>query len=243
MGTDGAVVVIDELRKVYRDVVAVDGISFDVGPGEVFGVLGPNGAGKTTTVECAVGLRRPDGGRVRVFGRDPATDPDEIRQRVGVQLQHAVLPDRMKVREAMAVFASAYRRPADPAALLAEWGLREQRGKPFKTLSGGQRQRLFIALALLGRPELVVLDELTTGLDPAARRDTWALVRRLRDGGVTVLLVTHAMDEAELLCDRIAVIDRGRVVAVGPPDEVRGEHRSLEAAYLALTAPARTGAA
>jgi ABC-2 type transport system ATP-binding protein len=240
--TDDAVVAIDHLRKVYGDVVAVDGISFDVGPGEVFGVLGPNGAGKTTTVECAVGLRRPDGGRVRVFGLDPVTGRDEIRQRVGVQLQHAVLPDRMKVREAMAVFASAYPRHADPAALLAEWGLLEQRGKSFKTLSGGQRQRLFIALALLGQPDLVVLDELTTGLDPAARRDTWALVRRLREGGVTVLLVTHAMDEAELLCDRLAVIDRGRVVAVGAPEEVRGEHRSLEAAYLALTAPARMGA-
>jgi ABC-2 type transport system ATP-binding protein len=241
--TQDAVVVVDQLRKVYGGVAVVDGISFEVRPGEVFGVLGPNGAGKTTTVECAVGLRRPDGGRVRVFGLDPNTGDDEIRQRIGVQLQHAVLPDRMKVREAVAVFASAYRRPVDPAALLAEWGLREHRGSSFKSLSGGQRQRLFIALALVGQPELVVLDELTTGLDPAARRDTWALVRRLRERGVAVVLVTHAMDEAELLCDRLAVIDHGRVVATGTPDAVRDGHRSLEAAYLALTAPERAGAA
>jgi ABC-2 type transport system ATP-binding protein len=223
-------------------VVAVDGISLQVRRGEVFGILGPNGAGKTTTVECVVGLRRPDSGRVRVFGLDPATGSDEIKQRVGVQLQQAVLPDRMKVREAMAVFASGYRRRADPARLLADWGLHEHRGKAFKTLSGGQRHRLFIALALLGEPKLVVLDELTTGLDPAARRDTWSLVRHLGERGVTVLLVTHAMDEAEILCDRLAVINRGRVVAEGTPDQVRGVHRTLEAAYLELTGSAHAGA-
>jgi ABC-2 type transport system ATP-binding protein len=241
MGEDDPVVDIDQLRKTYGDVVAVDGISLQVHAGEVFGIVGPNGAGKTTTVECAAGLRRPDSGRVRVFGLDPATGQDELRQRVGVQLQQAVLPDRMKVREAMAVFAAAYRRRRDPAALLAEWGLAEQRGASFKSLSGGQRQRLFIALALLGDPDLVVLDELTTGLDPAARRDTWALVRRLRADGVTVLLVTHAMDEAESLCDRLAVISRGRVVAEGTPEQVRDGRPSLEAAYLDLTGSGATG--
>jgi ABC-2 type transport system ATP-binding protein len=152
-----------------------------------------------------------------------------------VQLQQAVLPNRMKVKEAMAIFAAAYARHADPARLLAEWGLTGQRSKAFGTLSGGQKQRLFIALALLGEPEVVVLDELTTGLDPAARRDTWALVQRLRDRGVTVLLVTHAMDEAETLCDRLVVIDSGRIVAEGTPEAIRGTHRSLEAAYLHLT--------
>jgi ABC-2 type transport system ATP-binding protein len=233
-GMDHVVEIVD-LRKTYGDRVAVDGLTLRVRRGEVFGVLGPNGAGKTTTVECAAGLRRPDGGAVRVLGLDPATDPDAVRHRVGIQLQHAELPGRMRVAEAVAVFASAYRDPADPDALLAEWGLAEHRRTAFGRLSGGQRQRLFIVLALLGRPEVVVLDELTTGLDPAARRDTWALVRALRDRGATVLLVTHAMDEAELLCDRIAVIDAGRLVAEGTPDAVRGAHRSLETAYLALT--------
>ncbi len=235
MTTPDPVVEIVDLRKTYGSVVAVDGITLRIRRGEVFGILGPNGAGKTTTVECAAGLRRPDGGTVRVLGLDPATDPDAVRHRVGVQLQQAVLPDKMKVREAMAVFAAGYRHHADPRRLLAEWGLDEHRNKSFGSLSGGQRQRLFIALALLGEPEIVVLDELTAGLDPAARRDTWALVRALRQRGVTVLLVTHAMDEAENLCDRIAVINRGRVIAEGTPDAVRGEHRTLEAAYLELT--------
>ena len=241
MRSNEAVIEIDDLRKVYGRVVAVDGISLSVRRGEVFGILGPNGAGKTTTVECAAGLRRPDGGRVRVLGRDPQTDPAEVRQRVGVQLQHAVLPDRMKVREAMAVFAAAYHRTADANALLADWGLSEHRGTAFKALSGGQQQRLFIALALLGEPEVVVLDELTSGLDPAARRDTWAMVRRLRERGVTVLLVTHAMDEAESLCDRLVVVNRGRIVAAGTPDEIRGDHRTLESAYLNLTTPIEEG--
>jgi ABC-2 type transport system ATP-binding protein len=229
---------IRDLRKKYGATLAVDGISFAVGRGEVFGILGPNGAGKTTTVECAIGLRTPDSGSVRVLGMDPATDPDAVRQRVGVQLQQAVLPNRMKVSEAMAVFGAAYHRRVDQAQLLAHWGLADRRSTAFTNLSGGQKQRLFIALALLGDPEVVVLDELTTGLDPAARRDTWALVRSLKDRGVTVLLVTHAMDEAETLCDRIIVIDRGHVVAEGAPDQVRGDHRSLEAAYLDVTAPA-----
>ena len=232
---DEPVIEMTNVTKTYGHVVAVQSISLRVEQGAVLGVLGPNGAGKTTTVECAVGLRRPDSGTVRVLGLDPGKDPDAVRQRVGVQLQQAVLPSRMKVKEAMAIFAAAYARHADPAQLLQEWGLTDQRGKAFAALSGGQKQRLFIALALLGEPEVVVLDELTTGLDPAARRDTWALVQRLRDRGVTVLLVTHAMDEAETLCDRLVVIDAGRIVAEGTPDEIRGNHRSLEAAYLNLT--------
>lgn len=230
-----------EMRNVtkrYGAKVAVQSMSFDVLPGEVFGVLGPNGAGKTTTVECAIGLRTPDAGTVRVLGLDPTRDPETVRQRVGVQLQEAVLPSRMKVGEAMAIFAAAYARSADQNQLLADWGLTEQRRTAFGGLSGGQKQRLFIALALLGVPEVVVLDELTTGLDPAARRDTWVLVQGLRERGVTVVLVTHAMDEAETLCDRLAVIDQGQLVALGRPDEIRSGHRSLEAAYLHLTAPA-----
>jgi ABC-2 type transport system ATP-binding protein len=238
-----AVVDVRGLRKQYGDRVAVDGIDLEVHRGEVLGVLGPNGAGKTTTVECIAGLRTPDGGTVRVLGLDPATDPQAVRQRVGVQLQAATLPSRMRVHEAMAVFAAAYPRTADPEALLRDWGLAEHRRQEFSRLSGGQRQRLFIALALLGEPEVVVLDELTTGLDPAARRDTWALVRSLRARGTTVLLVTHAMDEAEALCDRVVVIADGRVVATGTPEDVRGAHRTLELAYLELTAPALVGGA
>ncbi|WP_086826912.1 ABC transporter ATP-binding protein [Allokutzneria sp. NRRL B-24872] len=228
------VVSVRDLRKAYGAKVAVDGISLEVVRGEVFGVLGPNGAGKTTTVECAAGLREPDSGTVRVLGRNPATDPS-VRHRVGVQLQHAVLPNRMKVREAVQLFASAYLRHADTETLLAEWGLAEHHGAAFAALSGGQKQRLFIALALLGQPEVVVLDELTTGLDPAARRETWSLVRALRARGVSVLLVTHSMDEAEQLCDRLVVIAGGRVVAAGTPAELRGAHSSMESAYLSLT--------
>lgn len=229
------VIAVRELRKVYAGVAAVDGVSLSVHRGEVFGVLGPNGAGKTTTVECVAGLRRPDGGSVRVGGLDPARDPAAVRATVGVQLQQAALPDRMRVGEAMAVFAAAYGHHDAVDRLLDEWGLAAKRRSAFATLSGGQRQRLFIAMALLGEPEIVVLDELTTGLDPAARRDTWALVRRLRDEGVTVVLVTHAMDEAETLCDRVAVIVAGRVAEAGTPAEVTGDHTSLETAYLAIT--------
>jgi ABC-2 type transport system ATP-binding protein len=235
------VVVVDDLYKRYGETVAVDHLSLRVQRGEVFGVLGPNGAGKTTTVECAIGLRTPDSGSVRVLGLDPSKDPDTVRQLVGVQLQQAVLPHRMRVSEAMAVFASAYVRHADPSRLLAEWGLARQRRTAFGALSGGQKQRLFIALALLGEPEVVVLDELTTGLDPAARRDTWALVAGMRQRGVTVLLVTHAMDEAEQLCDRLVVIDHGRIVAEGRPAEIKGDAPTLEAAYLALTAHGYAG--
>jgi ABC-2 type transport system ATP-binding protein len=214
---------VTELRKRYGDTVAVDGISLTVQAGEILGIVGPNGAGKTTTVECLEGLRRPDAGRVRVLGLDPRRQGAELRQRIGVQLQQAALPDRLKVWEALELYASFYRHPADWRRLLEEWRLAAKRDAAFADLSGGQRQRLFIALALVGRPEVVFLDELATGLDPQARRTTWELVRQVRAQGATVVLVTHFMEEAELLCDRVAIVDHGRVVAMDTPGAlVRG---------------------
>jgi ABC-2 type transport system ATP-binding protein len=211
------VIEVSGLRKTYGPVVAVGDVSFSVRAGEIFGILGPNGAGKTTTVESIAGLRRPDAGSVRVLGLDPVHDGRRLRQRVGVQLQQATLPDRLKVREALELFASFYDAPGDWRRLVDQWGLSEKRNASFASLSGGQRQRLFIALALVGNPEVVILDELTSGLDPQARRATWELVRAVRDAGTTVVLVTHFMDEAERLCDRLAVVDEGRVVAEGSP--------------------------
>ncbi|SDL01802.1 ABC-2 type transport system ATP-binding protein [Nonomuraea maritima] len=211
------VIEVRNLHKRYGERVAVDGVSFTVERGEVFGVLGPNGAGKTTTVECVSGLRSPDSGTVRVLGSDPAAVGSGLRQRVGMQLQESHLPDRLRVGEALDLYASCYPAPLDPRALLDEWGLADLRDRPFAKLSGGQKQRLFIALSLVGGPELVVLDELTTGLDPHARRDTWDLVERIKERGVTVVLVSHFMEEAERLCDRVMVIDGGRVVALDTP--------------------------
>ncbi len=225
---------IEGLVKRYGRVVAVDDVGLTVEAGEVVGLLGPNGAGKTTTVACAVGLARPDSGTVRTFGSDPWTD-DTVRERIGVQLQAATLQDRLRVDEALALFASAYREPIDWKALRDEWGLGHRGRTPFSGLSGGERQRLFVVLALLGRPELVVLDELTTGLDVEARRATWDLVRRLPREGAGVLLVSHAMDEVAALCDRVVVVAAGRVVARGTPAELTAGHASLEEAYLALT--------
>ncbi|MGI5237349.1 ABC transporter ATP-binding protein [Dactylosporangium sp. CA-139066] len=209
------VIEVQRLEKRYGDRAAVRDVSFTVERGEIFGIIGRNGAGKTTTVEVVEGLRRADGGTVRVLGRDPA-DP-AVRQRLGVQLQESQLPDRLRVGEAMALFASFYERPADTGELLERVGLAGHVRQQYKKLSGGQKQRLSIALSLVGSPEVAVLDELTTGLDPQARRDTWQLISAVRDRGVTVLLVTHFMDEAERLCDRIAVIDAGRTVAIDTP--------------------------
>jgi ABC-2 type transport system ATP-binding protein len=214
---DMAEIEVENLHKAYGDTVAVDGISFSVEEGEIFGILGPNGAGKTTTVETIAGLRAPDSGRLRVAGLDPQTDRTELRQRLGVQLQSAQLPEKLEVGEALALYAAFYRSPADPAALLEALGLDAKRRTRFKDLSGGQKQRLSVALALIGQPRIAVLDELTTGLDPAARRDTWALVEDIRARGVTILLVTHFMEEAERLADRVAVLDRGRIVALDTP--------------------------
>lgn len=204
--------------------MAVDGVSFEVAPGEIFGILGPNGAGKTTTVEILQGLRDADAGEVSVLGIDPRLDPAALRRVIGSQLQEAALPDRLRVWEALDLFASLSETPADWRSLLDEWGLGEKANASFASLSGGQRQRLFVALALVNDPRVVFLDEMTTGLDPAARRTAWDLVRRIRDRGVTVILVTHFMDEAETLCDRIAVIDNGRVVALDVPSAMIAAH-------------------
>jgi ABC-2 type transport system ATP-binding protein len=212
-----AVIEVSGLHKEYGAVAAVRDVSFSVGEGEIFGILGPNGAGKTTTVECISGLRSGDRGTVRVLGLDPGVDGSELRQVVGVQLQEAGLPDRLRVREALDMFAAFYRSTADVDGLLRRLGLAEKAGTAYKKLSGGQKQRLAIAIALIGNPRVVILDELTTGLDPHARREVWELVEQIRADGVTVLLVTHFMEEAERLCDRVALIDRGRVVAVDTP--------------------------
>jgi len=233
-----SVIEVEHLRKTYGTTVAVDDVSFTVAPGEIFGILGRNGAGKTTTVECVVGLRRPDGGRIRVLGRDPLRDHAELTRRVGVQLQDSQLPERLRVGEAMRLYRSFYPDPADPGELLAQLGLKNKEKTPYGKLSGGQKQRLSIALALVGRPRIAVLDELTTGLDPHARRDTWDLIDGIRAGGVTIVLVTHFMPEAERLCDRIAVIESGRVLVTGSPAELiaRAGQPTLEDAYVALTA-------
>ncbi|MFC4111153.1 ABC transporter ATP-binding protein [Nonomuraea zeae] len=211
------IIEVRNLRKQYPNHLAVEDVSFEVSEGEIFGILGPNGAGKTTTVECLAGLRAPDGGTIRVAGLDPQRDRTELRQVLGMQLQSAALPEKIKVWEAMDLYASFYPDPADWSELLDQVGLTDKRDTAFKRLSGGQRQRLSVALALVGRPRIAVLDELTTGLDPQARRDTWELVERVRDTGVTIVLVTHFMEEAERLCDRLALIDAGKVVATDTP--------------------------
>ncbi|MFY1651959.1 ABC transporter ATP-binding protein [Solwaraspora sp. WMMB762] len=212
-----SVIEIEHLHKRYGDLIAVDDVSFTVDEGEIFGILGRNGAGKTTTVECALGLRRPDRGTVRVLGLDPQRDGARLRQQLGAQLQESQLPERIKVWEALELYSSFYRQPADWRELLDLLGLSARHDARFGQLSGGQKQRLSVALALVGDPKVAFLDELTTGLDPAARRDTWGLVESVRNRGVTLVLVTHLMEEAERLCDRVAVIDAGRVVALDTP--------------------------
>jgi ABC-2 type transport system ATP-binding protein len=211
------VIEVQHLRKTYGSTIAVDDISFSVEPGEIFGIVGPNGAGKTTTVESVMGLRKPDNGSIRVLGFDPQKDGNTLRQRIGIQLQQASIPDRIKVWEALDLFSSFYTKTVSWEKLLEDWGLTEKRNTAFAKLSGGQKQRLFIALALLNDPEVVFLDELTTGLDPQARRTTWDQVRAIRDKGKTVVLVTHFMDEAEELADRVAIIDHGNIVALDTP--------------------------
>ena len=227
---------IDSLRKRYGDTLAVDDISLTVPEGEIFGLIGPNGAGKTTTVECALGLRRPDAGTVRVLGMDPQDGGAALSRRVGAQLQNAALPPHLTVREAVTLFASFYPSTADPDALLERWGLSNKRDTAFQNLSGGQKQRLFVALALIHDPELVVLDELSTGLDPDARRQARALIQEIRTQGTTVVLVTHFMEEAEALCDRVALLHNGRCVALDTPSALIAQ---LEASYrVHFTAPA-----
>ncbi len=212
-----AITEVEDLVKHYGKQRAADGISFTVDEGEIFGILGPNGAGKTTTVECIEGLRTRDSGKVSVMGLDPERDAKELKQILGIQLQESRLPDLLRVGEALDLYRSFYRNPADPERLIESLGLGDKRKTPFGKLSGGQQQRLSIALALIGNPRVAVLDELTTGLDPQARRDTWDLIEQVRASGVTIVLVTHFMDEAERLCDRLAVIDSGKIVAVDTP--------------------------
>jgi ABC-2 type transport system ATP-binding protein len=212
-----AVIDVQNMRKTYGGTVAVDDVSFSVQAGEIFGILGPNGAGKTTTVESIAGLRTPDRGRISVLGLDPRRDRDQLHQLVGVQLQESQLPDRLRVGEALELYSSFYRDPASWPDLMEGLGLADKRDTRFGKLSGGQRQRLSVALALVGKPQIAILDELTTGLDPQARRDTWALIAGIRASGTTVLLVTHFMEEAERLCDRVAVIDSGAIVAIDNP--------------------------
>ncbi|MFF3315415.1 ABC transporter ATP-binding protein [Streptomyces sp. NPDC003035] len=225
------------LRKAYGDKVVVDDVSFEVAEGEIFGILGPNGAGKTTTVECVEGLRAPDAGTVRVGGLDPVARHADVTRVLGVQLQESELQPKLTVQEALELYASFYERPADWRGLAERLGLEGQLKTRFGKLSGGQKQRLFIALALVGDPRAVVLDELTTGLDPRARRDTWSLVEDVRAAGVTVLLVTHFMAEAQHLCDRIAVIDKGRIVALDTPDGLIGRATASKVISFAADTP------
>ncbi len=213
-------ITVRNLVKRYGDLVAVNDVSFSINEGEIFGIIGPNGAGKTTTVECISGLRRPDSGSISIYGLSPQRDRKRTREFVGVQLQQCAMPPRLKVGEALSLFASFYRDPIDPDEILESLGIKELKSSIFKNLSGGQKQRLSIALALVGNPKIAVLDELTTGLDPEARRDTWTLIEGIRDRGVTVILVTHFMDEAERLCDRLALIHHGVVIALDTPEAI-----------------------
>jgi len=224
-----AVIDVQQLHKEYGDTVAVADVSFTVHEGEIFGILGPNGAGKTTTVECVEGLRVPDQGTISVLGLDPQRDRAQLTQQLGAQLQESRLPDHLQVAEALQLYSSFYPAPADWRQLMDMLGIAAKARTPFRKLSGGQQQRLSIALALVGNPRVAVLDELTTGLDPQARRDTWELIERVRDRGVTIVIVTHFMEEAERLCDRVALIDAGRVVALDTPatlaERVEAEQR------------------
>ena len=223
------------IRKTYRKTVAVDDVSFDVQQGEIFGLIGPNGAGKTTTMECVEGLRRPDRGAISVLSLDPIRDARALQQKVGVQLQQAQLQKRIKVKEAVDLWASLYPHAVDGDALLERLGLADKRQAWFMTLSGGQKQRLFIALALIHDPDVVLLDELTTGLDPQARRAIWDLVREMRARGKTVLLTTHLMEEAERLCDRVAIVERGRVIDIGTPGGLVRRHCPTQTVVLETT--------
>jgi ABC-2 type transport system ATP-binding protein len=214
------VIEVRNLHKAYEGVTVVDDVSFNVDEGEIFGIIGPNGAGKTTTIESVIGLRKPDGGSVSVLGLDPQTEARKLGNRIGTQLQEAALPERMKVWEALDLYASFYEKTVPWEPLIEQWGLAEKRNTQFGGLSGGQKQRLFISLALLNDPQIVFLDELTSGLDPQARRATWDLIRAVREQGKTVVLITHFMDEVEALADRVALIDHGRVIALDTPDEL-----------------------
>jgi ABC-2 type transport system ATP-binding protein len=220
-----SVISVAGVRKTYGKTVAVDDVSFDVHDGEIFGLIGPNGAGKTTTMECVEGIRKPDRGTITVLGLDPFRDVYKLQDRIGVQLQQAHLQKRIKVWEALRLWATLYSKPvSDGERILEQLGLADKRNAWFMTLSGGQQQRLFIALALVNDPEVVFLDELTTGLDPQARRAIWDLVRGIRARGKTVFMTTHLMEEAERLCDRVAIIEHGRIIDVDSPQALVEKH-------------------
>jgi ABC-2 type transport system ATP-binding protein len=223
-GTSRPVIQVSGIRKTYGATVAVSEVSFEVGEGEIFGLIGPNGAGKTTTMECVEGVRRPDQGAISILGLDPFRDVVQVQNRIGVQLQQAQLQKRIKVWEAVDLWASLYSKAVDGARLLEQLGLSDKRNAWFMTLSGGQKQRLFIALALINDPEVVFLDELTTGLDPQSRRAIWELVRGIRERGKTVFMTTHLMEEAERLCDRVAIIEHGKIIDIGSPEELVRRH-------------------
>src|SRR6202047_4711291 len=227
------VIQVSAIRKTYGSTVAVDEISFEVNDGEIFGLIGPNGAGKTTTMECIEGLRTPDRGTISVLGLDPVRDVYKLQERIGVQLQQAQLQKRIKVWEAVDLWASLYPKPLDGNRLLEQLGLADKRSALFMNLSGGQKQRLFIALALIHDPEVVFLDDLTTGLDPQSRRAIWDLVHGIRDRGKTVLLTTHLMEEAERLCDRVAIIEAGKVIDMGSREELVGRYCPTRTVVLA----------
>jgi ABC-2 type transport system ATP-binding protein len=231
--TPRPVIQVHGIRKTYGATVAVADVSFEVNEGEIFGLIGPNGAGKTTTMECVEGVRRPDRGAISILGLDPFRDVYRLQNRIGVQLQQAQLQKRIKVWEAVDLWASLYTNAVDADRLLEQLGLANKRSAWFMTLSGGQKQRLFIALALINDPEVVFLDELTTGLDPQARRAIWELVRGIRDRGKTVFMTTHLMEEAERLCDRVAIIEHGKIIDIGSPEELVRRHCPARTVVLA----------
>jgi ABC-2 type transport system ATP-binding protein len=222
--TAGPVIKVSGIRKTYGSTVAVSEVSFEVNEGEIFGLIGPNGAGKTTTMECVEGVRKPDRGKISILGLDPFRDVYQLQNRIGVQLQQAQLQKRIKVWEAVDLWASLYTKAVDARQLLEQLGLTGKRNAWFMNLSGGQKQRLFIALALINDPEVVFLDELTTGLDPQSRRAIWDLVRGIRDRGKTVFMTTHLMEEAERLCDRVAIIEHGKIIEIGRPEDLVRRH-------------------
>jgi ABC-2 type transport system ATP-binding protein len=228
-----AVIQVSGIRKTYGAIAAVSGVSFEVNQGEIFGLIGPNGAGKTTTMECVEGVRRPDSGSISILGLDPFRDVYQLQNRIGVQLQQAQLQKRIKVWEAVDLWASLYSKAVNGDRLLDQLGLSSKRNAWFMTLSGGQKQRLFIALALINDPEVVFLDELTTGLDPQSRRAIWELVRGIRERGKTVFMTTHLMEEAERLCDRVAVIEHGKIIDIGSPQELVARHCPTRTVVLA----------
>ena len=232
-GTHRPVIQVSGIRKTYGATVAVSDVSFEVNQGEIFGLIGPNGAGKTTTMECVEGVRRPDSGAILVLGLDPFRDVYQLQNLIGVQLQQAQLQKRIKVWEAVDLWASLYSKAVNGDRLLDQLGLASKRNAWFMTLSGGQKQRLFIALALINDPEVVFLDELTTGLDPQSRRAIWDLVRGIRDRGKTVFMTTHLMEEAERLCDRVAIIEHGKIIDIGSPDELVRRHCPARTVVLA----------